>query len=63
METVRNIIFEKNVHIITDFKKAKLDYFKNPKYKTPDNVLLKKKKKYVCLITAALQKDFYYKGV
>ena len=44
MEHIRNIVFEKNSHIITDVEKADPSYFKNPKYKTPDDVLRKKKK-------------------
>ena len=53
METVRNIVFERKVHINADFEKANPDYFKIPKYKTPDDVLQIKRKR-VCLITAAL---------
>ena len=37
-------VFEKNTHIIADVEKADPQYFKNPKYKTPDDVLHKKKK-------------------
>jgi len=44
METIRNIVFEKNTHIIADVEKADPSYFKNPKYKTPEDVLRKKKK-------------------
>ena len=43
METIRNIIFEKNTHIIADREKADPSYFKNPKYKTPEDVLRGKK--------------------
>ena len=44
MENIRNIIFEKNTHIIADVEKADPSYFKKPKYKTPEDVLRKKKK-------------------
>ena len=44
MDNVRNLVFEKNSHIIADVEKADPSYFKNPKYKTPEDVLQKKKK-------------------
>ena len=47
MEKVRNIVFEKNSHIIADVEKADPDYFKDPKYKTPEVVLRKKEDVYV----------------
>lgn len=44
MDHIRNLVFEKNPHIIADVEKADPSYFKNPKYKTPEDVLRKKKK-------------------
>jgi phage/plasmid-associated DNA primase len=44
MENIRNLVFENNTHIIADVEKADPSYFKNPKYKTPEDVLRKKKK-------------------
>ena len=44
MAYIRDKVFEKNTHIIADVEKADPQYFKNPKYKTPEEVLRKKKK-------------------
>ena len=59
METVRNIVFKKNVHINADIENAQPDYFNNPKYKTPEDVLQKKMKtcmaNYCCTIERFLQ--------
>jgi hypothetical protein len=44
MEIIRDIVFEKNTHIIADVEKADPAIFKNPKYKTAEDVLKKKKK-------------------
>jgi hypothetical protein len=39
MSTIRDIVFQHNSHIISDVEKADPFYFKNPKYKTPEDVL------------------------
>ena len=41
MENIRNLVFENNTHIIADVEKADPSYLKNPKNKTPGDVLRK----------------------
>ena len=58
METIRNNVFEKNTHIIADRQKADPSYFKNPKYKTPEDVLRKKKKTCMSFLVVPLNDTF-----
>ena len=60
MEHIRNLVFEKNPHIIADVEKSDPSYFKNPKYKTPEDVL-RKKKKHVCPTFATPSNDTFKK--
>lgn len=59
MVTVRDLVFQHNDHIIADVEKSNPAYFKNPKYKTPEDVLRKKKKTcmshFCCTIERYLQ--------
>ena len=59
MTGIRETVFQHNSHIISDVEKADPSYFKNPKYKTPEDVLRKKKKTcmshFCCTIERHLQ--------
>ena len=56
MENIRNKVFEKNTHIIADVEKADPSKFKNPKYKTPEDVLRKKKKTCMSLFCGTIER-------
>ena len=56
MEDIRNEVFEKNTHIIADVEKADPLKFKNPKYKTPEDVLRKKKKTCMSLFCGTIER-------
>ena len=59
MAEIRDIVFQHNSHIISDVEEADPSYFKKPKYKTPEDVLRKKKKTcmshFCCTIERHLQ--------
>ena len=61
IETVRTIVFENNSHIIADVEIANPDYFTDPKYKTPEDVLRKKKKTCMSNFCCTIER-FYKKG-